>query len=84
MTAPIFRRFGLHFLYSGRKCRLLPPSLVPVCGCHLLVVERHVEVTVEGQRLTPQHSSQGQEDGAVVQQEVKQILLSMEGTDDPI
>lgn len=46
---------------------------------HLLVVEIHIEVIVVGEGAAPQHSLQGQENGIVVQQEVKQILLRMEG-----
>ena len=47
---------------------------------YLLVVELHIELTDEGQRASPQQSPKGEEDRAVVLQEVEQILLSMEGT----
>lgn len=47
-------------------------------------MELHIEVADEGQRAPPQQSPQGEEDGAVILQEVEQILLGMEGTHRPI
>lgn len=46
---------------------------------HLLVVEVHIKVIVESQWIDPLHSPQGQEDRAIIQKEVQQILLSLEG-----
>lgn len=51
---------------------------------HLLIVEVHIEVTVERQRTVPHYSPQGQEDGTVIWQDVQQILLSLEGMYHPI
>lgn len=47
-------------------------------------MELHIEVIVKGQRASPYHSSQGKGDGAIIQQEVEQILLTMEWTHHPI
>lgn len=47
---------------------------------HLLIVEVHIKVTVENQWSDPRHSPQGQEDGAIIRQEVQQVLLSLGGT----
>jgi len=63
---------------------LNPDHVTPIAtttpDCHLLVVELHVEVAVVGQRDPPHQASEGEGDGAVVQKEVKQIVLAVEGT----
>lgn len=63
----------------------VPFFLVPVMPSHhLLVVEVQVEVAIEGHWTSPHHSPQKKDDGAVIEQEVEQILISMEGTQQPI
>lgn len=47
-------------------------------------MELQVEVVVEGQGAPPHHPSEGQEDGGVVEQEVEQVLLGVEGAHYPI
>lgn len=49
------------------------------CG-HLLVVEVHVDVIIEGQRARPHHPSQTQADGAVAGEKVEHVLLGAEKT----
>lgn len=65
---------------SGRGQTGWTRPSVMCCCCHLLEVEVHVEVSVEGQRCLPRHPPQGQDDGAIVGKEVEQVLLITEGT----
>ena len=50
------------------------------CGCYLLVVELHIQGVVEVHRGLPEDAPQRQEDGVVVQQEVKGVLCHVEGS----
>lgn len=49
-------------------------------GGHLLVVEVHVDIIIEGQRARPRHPSQRKVDGAVAGEEVEQVVLGAEKT----
>lgn len=59
-----------HSKHSGGGQTRWTRSSVMCCCCHLLEVEVHVEVGVEGQRRLPRHPSQRQGDGAIVGKEV--------------
>lgn len=54
-------------------------TFVKRCG-HLVVVEVHVDVIIEGQRAHPHHPSQRKADGAVAGEEVEYVVLGAERT----
>ena len=72
----------------GRSVAVVPDSRgVATVGAslkYLLVVELDVEVIGEGQGVCPDEPAEGETDGAVVQQEVKQVLIRVDGTHHPI
>lgn len=49
-------------------------------GQYLMVMKLHVEVILKMQRMFPDQTMEGQRDGAIIQQEVKHILVWVNGT----